>query len=120
MTHPLDTIAPTPDPDTATCQDIAGWFAANALFLLGRADRIQEENRAATSDTYLDICEGAASQASIARALYGAAVSTAPDQTARAVLTAALTGDSMSEAAGAIASWAGHDPNAVRSAGYES
>ncbi|KOX10174.1 hypothetical protein [Nocardiopsis sp. NRRL B-16309] len=119
MTHPLDTIAPTPDPDTATCKEVAGWFAAQALFLLGRADRRRELHGPA--DTVLGhVLDMAAAQTLITRALFGSTTSTTADQTARTVLNAALAGDDTSEAAGAIAQWAGHDPAKVRAAGYES
>lgn len=119
MTHPLDTIAPVPDTYTATCREVAGWHSAQALFLLGRADRRRELHGPA--DTVLGhLLDMAAAQTLIARALYGATTSSTPDQIARAVLAAGLAGDDTPGAAGCIAQWAGVDASKGRRAGYES
>lgn len=50
-----------PDHEAATARQVAGWYAAHALYLYGRADRIQENNRANGNNEYLTLLGTAAS-----------------------------------------------------------
>lgn len=107
--------AARPDPTTATAMQTAGWYAAQALQLTGRADHLQAHNRAdATADHLVAL---AAAHAATATALYALAINADPDRAARHLLTAAEAGDATVETSTAIATAAGLDPAAAYQAG---
>lgn len=116
----FDALYPTPDRETATARQVAGWYAAHALYLLGRADRIQEQGRATGNDTYLTAITTAAADTNQASLLGALSLGRDPDQTARQLLTAIAAGEDYTERAASIAQWGGHDPDKARKAGYES
>lgn len=112
-------LYPTPDHESATARQVAGWYAAHALYLTGRADRIEDENGRGFPEA-LHVLALAAADTNLASLLGALALGRDPDQTARQLLTAVEAGDDYTERADAIAQWGGYDPTKARRAGYES
>lgn len=112
-------LHPTPNPNTATAHDVAGWYAAHALHLLGYADRITDEEGRGVPEV-LHTLDLAAAEARTAYLLWAATEGPDATSAARAVLTHDTDPDAAFEVAGWVARWAGLDPEEARAAGYES
>lgn len=112
-------LYPTPDHENATARQVAGWYAAHALYLLGRADR-RRELHGNRDTTYLNLLALAGAATNTASLLGALALGRDPDQTARQLLTAISAGEDYDERADSIATWGDYDPDKARTAGYES
>lgn len=112
-------LYPTPDHESATARQVAGWYAAHALYLNRRAERRRELHGPADT-TYLNLLALAAATTNQASLLGALALGRDADQTARQLLTAIEAGDDYTERADSIAAWVGYDPDKTRTAGYES
>ena len=120
----IDTY-PTPDQAIATARDVAGWHAAHALWLLGRADRRRELHGPADF-TYMNLLSLVATTTDAAYVLHRLSDMgeeydpMVPDEVARELLEAAEAGDDYAACARRVASWGGYDPDTARDDGYES
>jgi len=112
-------LYPTPDHETATARQVAGWYAAHSLYLLGRADR-RRDLHGPRDTAYLNLLALAGAATNTASLLGALALGRDPDATARQLLTAIEAGEDYDERADLIATWGGYDPDKARRAGYES
>lgn len=109
---------PTPDHESATARQVAGYRAAEALWLLGRAKR-RREMHGPRDTTALNLFALAGAKAETAYTLSLADHRIPADRIASRTLTF-QHGDAMDEYLDLIAYKAGHDPDKARRAGYES
>lgn len=108
---------PAPSETSATARQVSGWYAAHALYLLGRAERADDDHVRA-------LVELAGSKAETAFTLWcwhDPKSGATHDLAAQALMTG-LTGGGgwVSGTCESIAAQGGYDPTKARAAGYES
>lgn len=114
----IDTY-PMPDQESATARDVAGWYAAHALWLIGRADRMEEEHGRGWPEA-LHLVALAGAKADTARVLFDYGDGMVADWAARELIRSADTGEAVQQAAYTIAMHGGYDHDTARSDGYQS
>ena len=114
----IDTY-PVPDADTATARDVAGWHAAHALYLLGRAARREELHGTRDTDAR-NLAALADAKAGTAYALHATDSDACADHIAHMLLTGRAAVGATEHRTTAIAKRGGYDPHKTRRAGYES
>lgn len=112
-------LYPSPYPETATAHEVAGHYAAHALYLMGRAER-RYELHGPDDVSCVHLMHRSASEAEVAYILYAASREDDADAIAHRLLVGQRAVGGHREWARTIAKRNGYNPDQVRRAGYES